>query len=179
MNSIFYGSMPSPLGPLMLSATSAGLCGVFFETQACFRRPPPHWTQSAAHVDFARKQLDQYFAGERSRFDLPFVLSGTTFQMRVWQELLAIPFGQTASYAEVARRLRTPGAARAVGTANARNPLPVIVPCHRIIGTDGSLTGYAGGESRKRWLLQLEGCARVTRRNHIARNWASSFGGGS
>jgi O-6-methylguanine DNA methyltransferase len=104
----------------------------------------------------AAEQLDQYFAGARRRFDLPLDLPGTPFQQRVWQALSEIPFGETLSYGQLAARIGKPGAARAVGLANNRNPISIIVPCHRVIGADGSLTGYGGGLDRKRWLLAHE-----------------------
>jgi methylated-DNA-[protein]-cysteine S-methyltransferase len=113
-------------------------------------------------VAAAAIQLEQYFAGERTEFELDVELDGSPFERRVWEELRAIPYGQTATYAEIARRIGHPGASRAVGRANARNPVAVIVPCHRVIGSDGSLTGYAGGLEMKRALLDLEhghGCA--------------------
>ena len=113
----------------------------------------------AAAVASALIQLEQYFAGERTEFDLDLALAGTEFERRVWDEVRAIPYGQTASYAEIAARVGRPGACRAVGRANARNPVAVIVPCHRVVGSDGSLTGYAGGLEMKRALLELEGSA--------------------
>lgn len=105
----------------------------------------------------ARRQIEEYERGERREFDLPLELIGTEFQRRVWNELLRIPFGQTCSYADVARRSGSPRAVRAVGAAVGRNPVSVIVPCHRVLGSDGSLTGYAGGLDRKRGLLKIEG----------------------
>jgi methylated-DNA-[protein]-cysteine S-methyltransferase len=107
-------------------------------------------------LDTAAAQLREYFAGERSAFDLPLRARGNAFEQLVWAELARIPYGETASYAEIARRIGRPGAARAVGRANARNPIAIVVPCHRVIGSDGSLTGYAGGLDRKRALLALE-----------------------
>jgi methylated-DNA-[protein]-cysteine S-methyltransferase len=105
----------------------------------------------------ARAQLDAYFAGEITSFDLPLSPRGTPFQQRVWAALRDIPFGETTSYGELARRIGDPKAVRAVGAANGRNPLPLVVPCHRVIGADGSLVGFGGGMDRKRWLLQHEG----------------------
>jgi methylated-DNA-[protein]-cysteine S-methyltransferase len=102
-------------------------------------------------------QLDEYFAGTRRTFDIALGMQGTEFQLAVWNELLRIPFGETISYAELARRIGRPAAVRAVGAANGANPIPVIVPCHRVIGTNGSLTGYGGGIQRKQWLLAHEG----------------------
>ena len=114
----------------------------------------------AAALDVAAAQLREYFAGERATFDLPLNPDGNAFERRVWAELARIPYGDTASYAEIARRIGRPGAARAVGRANARNPIAIVVPCHRVIGSDGSLTGYAGGLDAKRTLLALERAAR-------------------
>jgi methylated-DNA-[protein]-cysteine S-methyltransferase len=110
----------------------------------------------AAALATAAIQLEQYFAGERTEFDLDVQLEGTPFERRVWAEVRAIPYGETASYAEIARRIGSPGASRAVGRANGHNPIAVIVPCHRVVGSDGSLTGYAGGIEMKRALLDLE-----------------------
>ena len=114
----------------------------------------------ATALDAAAVQLREYFAGERATFDLPLNPDGNAFERRVWAELARIPYGDTASYAEIARRIGRPGAARAVGRANARNPIAIVVPCHRVIGSDGSLTGYAGGLDAKRALLALERAAR-------------------
>jgi methylated-DNA-[protein]-cysteine S-methyltransferase len=110
----------------------------------------------AAAVSAAAIQLEQYLAGERTEFDLDLELRGTPFERRVWDEVRAIPYGQTATYAEIARRIGSPGSCRAVGRANGRNPIAVIVPCHRVVGSDGSLAGYAGGLETKRALLDLE-----------------------
>lgn len=149
--------IPSPLGPLTLVARAEGLAGVYMAGQA--HAPPRRasWVDDAAPFDDVRRQLDEYFAGERTRFELRLAPEGTPFQRRVWEALLAIPHGETISYGELARRVGLgPGGARAAGQANARNPLSIVVPCHRVVGADGSLTGYAGGEDRKRWLLDRE-----------------------
>lgn len=103
-----------------------------------------------------RRQLEEYFAGERREFDVPVKLGGTEFQGRVWEELTRIPFGKTISYVELARRVGQPTASRAVGSANGRNPVSIIVPCHRVVGADGKLTGYGGGVERKEWLIGME-----------------------
>jgi len=149
----------SPLGEMLLAATDRGLCGVWFVGQ---RHGPDStgWREDPQHpvLREAVAQLRAYFAGERSRFELPLDLQfGTAFQQSVWQALLAIPAGGTTSYAELGRRLGRPQAARAVGAAVGRNPMSIVVPCHRVLGTDGTLTGYAGGLERKTALLQLEG----------------------
>lgn len=149
----------SPLGEMLLAATDRGLCGVWFVGQ---RHGPDTtgWREDPAHpvLEEAVAQLRAYFAGERQGFTLPLDLRhGTAFQQSVWHALLAIPSGGTTSYAELGRRLGRPQAARAVGAAVGRNPVSIVVPCHRVLGTGGSLTGYAGGLERKTALLQLEG----------------------
>ena len=117
------------------------------------------WAQdvTVAPLSAAMRQLAEYFAGTRREFDLPLRFQGTTFQTRVWRELTEIPYGQTWSYGQLAQRIDKPSASRAVGLANGRNPISILVPCHRVIGADGSLTGYGGGIERKRWLLAHEG----------------------
>ena len=150
----------SPLGPLLLAATERGLSGLWFEDQ---RHLPP-WLATRApapateHPVLAAttRQLLGYFAGERDCFELPLDFAGTEFQQKVWQALLTIPFGETRSYSQIAQQIGSPKAVRAVGAANGRNPIAIVVPCHRVIGADGKLTGYAGGLDRKIWLLQHE-----------------------
>ena len=150
----------TPLGPMTLAATRHGLAGAWFDGQA--HHPgdldapldaSQPWLQQAAH------ELQDYFAGQRRSFSVPLDPQGTPFQQRVWQVLRAIPPGALHRYGDIARDLGSPDAARAVGAAVGRNPLSVIVPCHRVVGRDGSLTGYAGGLLRKQALLQLEGVA--------------------
>jgi methylated-DNA-[protein]-cysteine S-methyltransferase len=146
----------SPLGPMLLAASDRGLAGVWFRGQR--HGPAVSPGPEAAVLDQAVAQLTASFAGERSDFALPLDLAlGTPFQQSVWQQLLAIPSGQTTSYAELGRRLGRPTAARAVGAAVGRNPVSIVVPCHRVVGTAGALTGYAGGIERKTALLRLEG----------------------
>jgi methylated-DNA-[protein]-cysteine S-methyltransferase len=149
--------MKSPVGALRLVADEDALVAVCMEEHA--HAPSFVATDGRHHPVLlaAREQLAEWFAGERTRFELPLRPAGTPFQRAVWRLLAEIPFGQTMSYGELARRLGRPGSARAVGAANGRNPLPVIVPCHRVIGGDGGLTGYGGGLDRKEWLLRLEG----------------------
>lgn len=151
-----YDLMPSPLGPLTLVADDQGLCEICFEAE---QRPNANddWQRAPKRLAAARKQLTEYFAGRRTTFDLPLHPRGTPFQLAVWDELLRIPFGITVSYGELAQRIGKPKAVRAVGAANGRNPIPIIVPCHRVIGADHSLTGYGGGLWIKRALLGLEG----------------------
>ncbi|MFF4160815.1 methylated-DNA--[protein]-cysteine S-methyltransferase [Streptomyces sp. NPDC001678] len=152
----------SPYGPLTLVATDGVLSGLYMTGQ---RHRPPQDTfgdRAAEPLDpdgpfpEAISQLTAYFAGRRTAFDLPLRLEGTPFQRRVWEELRRIPYGRTASYGELAERLGAPGAARAVGLANGRNPVGIIVPCHRVVGANGDLTGYGGGLERKRLLLAHE-----------------------
>jgi len=148
----------SPLGTMTLAASAHGLCGVWFDGQA--HQPDAQlWTIHTAHpiLQAACTQLKAYFAAQRARFELPLDLSlGTPFQQNVWERLRAIPYGVTQSYGEIARYLGQPAASRAVGAAVGRNPLSIIVPCHRVVGSKGALTGYAGGLERKIALLQLE-----------------------
>lgn len=153
-----YTHMSSPLGRLILVADAAGMRAIEFDDAAHPVARAADWCeQQTALLDGARRQLEDYFAGSRQCFDLPLAARGTDFQLRVWTCLRDIPFGQTRSYADIARILGQPAAVRAVGAANGRNPLAIVVPCHRVIGADGSLTGYAGGLDRKRALLSLEG----------------------
>jgi len=153
-----YTEMKSPLGTLLLTAENGSLVGVHFPGQKHDRPRQPHW-QRADHdpvLAQARTQLAEYFAGRRARFDLPLAARGTPFQQAVWQALLAVPFGGTSTYGAIAAAIRRPRAVRAVGAAIGANPIGIVVPCHRIIGRDGSLTGYAGGLERKAKLLELE-----------------------
>jgi methylated-DNA-[protein]-cysteine S-methyltransferase len=144
----------SPVGPLRLSGDGHGLSGLSF---AGGRGTSGGSTSREDHAfPHAREQLEQYFRGERREFDLALLLSGSPFELRVWAALRKIPFGETTSYGELAASLGDRSAARAVGLANGRNPIAVIVPCHRVIGADGSLTGFGGGLERKRFLLDLE-----------------------
>jgi methylated-DNA-[protein]-cysteine S-methyltransferase len=153
----------SPLGPMILVANEQALVGAWFDDQE--HLPPELQSQSSWHtapeqpvLRHASRQLKEYFEGQRKTFGLPLDLSyGTPFQQSVWQALLKIPFAHTCCYADVAASIAKPKAVRAVGAAVGRNPLGIIVPCHRVIGADGSLTGYAGGLERKTYLLQLEG----------------------
>lgn len=155
-----YQHHASPLGTMRLAASDAGLIEIAFLREGS--TPAPDWRERDTELlRRARRQLDEYFAGARRDFDLPLAARGTAFQQRVWTALRTIPYGRTASYADIARRLGDAKAVRAVGMANGRNPLGIVVPCHRVIGADGSLTGYAGGLERKRALLELEGASCV------------------
>ena len=149
---------PTPIGDLLLVGGDAGLSRVQFPASKHGVDVDPQWSLAPHRVlDAARMQLDAYFEGKRQAFDLPLAPHGTPFQRDVWAALAAIPFGATWSYARLASTVGKPTAMRAVGAANGRNPLPIVLPCHRVIGADGSLTGFAGGLPTKRFLLQLEG----------------------
>ncbi len=152
-----YTAIDSPIGPLTLIGDGEALSGLYMELHTpAARSVPGGAVRDDGAFAAARTQLGEYFAGERTTFDVPLRLAGTPFQLEVWQALQAIPYGETASYGELARRIGRPAAVRAVGLANGRNPVSIIVPCHRVIGSDGSLTGYGGGLERKRHLLGLE-----------------------
>ena len=158
-----YMHMDSPVGPLLLAADDDGLRLVEFHAP---RHPMPRgedWREGANDVlATTRLQLDEYFAGMRRGFDLPLAPRGTDFQRAVWWLLAEIPYGETISYAQLATRVGKPSAMRAVGAANGRNPLPIVLPCHRVIGADGSLTGFGGGLPTKQFLLTLEGALPAT-----------------
>lgn len=149
---MWYTHSPSPLGTLLLVGTETHLVRLELNKVT----PAPEWVRADERFATERAQLGAYFAGELTLFDLPLAPAGTSFQQRVWRALTEIPYGQTWSYGQLAQRIGAPGAARAVGLANGRNPLPIIVPCHRVIGSTGALTGYGGGIERKRWLLAHE-----------------------
>jgi methylated-DNA-[protein]-cysteine S-methyltransferase len=153
---IHVDEMPSPVGRLLLLADAQGLREIRFETERHPRPRSADWVHAPAALAFARAQLEEYFAGTRTAFDLPLHPQGTAFQLRVWEELGRIPYAVTISYGELARRIGQPQAMRAVGAANGRNPLPIVVPCHRVIGSNGSLTGFGGGLPAKRFLLGWE-----------------------
>ncbi|HET6432639.1 methylated-DNA--[protein]-cysteine S-methyltransferase [Dyella sp.] len=153
---IWHDTMDSPIGPLRLAADARGLRQVWFARDGQPHAVPPHWQHAPDALRFARVQLQEYFDGTRRAFSLPLHPLGTPFQQEVWRALAEIPYGQTISYGELARRIGSPAAVRAVGAANGRNPLPLVLPCHRVIGSNGSLTGFGGGLPTKRWLLGLE-----------------------
>jgi methylated-DNA-[protein]-cysteine S-methyltransferase len=157
MNSYTY--VESPIGRLLLSTDGETLTGIYMHLSGGPSPGMRDWTRDAGAgvlPDTAR-QLEEYFDGRRRDFDLPIRLAGTEFQRLVWKHLAGIRYGETLSYGELAKRIGKPSASRAVGLANGRNPIPILVPCHRVIGADGSLTGYGGGLERKRWLLAHEG----------------------
>jgi methylated-DNA-[protein]-cysteine S-methyltransferase len=157
MNTIFTTTVDSPIGPLTLTAADGLLTGVHMHEQRHAPAASTEWIRDDAWFTQVTGQLEAYFAGELTTFDLPMRLSGTEFQRKVWSGLQAIPYGETISYGELARRVGNPAASRAVGLANGRNPIAIIVPCHRVIGSNGQLTGYGGGIDRKVWLLEHEG----------------------
>ena len=154
---IIHSYYESPVGTLTLVAEGDALTGLYFSERT--RRPlrVDLGAREDAPFDAVKQQLDEYFAGTRTQFSVPLAPAGDTFQRRVWNELVRIPYGETRSYGAIAQLLGDKRLARAVGTANGRNPLAIIVPCHRVIGADGSLTGYGGGLDRKRELLTREG----------------------
>jgi len=153
-----YDSYASPQGRIMLVADEAGLAGVYFEKQKHFPAQSKDWRHDPRNrvLAQAKRELEEYFAGRRRRFDVPLSPAGTAFQKSVWKAISTIGFGETISYGELARRAGVPRSARAAGAATGRNPIGIIVPCHRVVGADGSLTGYAGGLGRKKALLALE-----------------------
>ncbi|HEY2902366.1 MAG TPA: methylated-DNA--[protein]-cysteine S-methyltransferase [Polyangia bacterium] len=154
---IFFSTVPSPVGALTLVADAdAALIGLYFDSDPIGALRREQGVRDDRRLQPAARQLDEYFAGRRTRFDLALAPRGTPFQKAVWAALVAIPFGQTASYGDIAQAIGQPAAVRAIGGANHRNPLAIVVPCHRVIGADGSLTGYGGGLDRKRLLLALE-----------------------
>jgi len=151
--------MQSPIGSLLLHSDGIVLTGLYMDVPDRRVRGMETWMESpdSGPLPDVQRQLGEYFAGKRREFDLPLRLEGTAFQQIVWQMLTEIPYGTTLSYGELARRIGNPNASRAVGLANGRNPISILITCHRVIGADGSLTGYGGGLERKRWLLAHEG----------------------
>jgi methylated-DNA-[protein]-cysteine S-methyltransferase len=156
MTSIVYSRIETSIGPLLLSAHDAGLRSISFENGRRPPRPDPSWQKDDGRFRETVRQLRAYFAGKLQKFDLPLAPEGTLFQLKVWKELCEIPYGETISYGELARRIGNPNASRAVGLANGANPIPIIIPCHRVIGSNGKLTGYGGGLPIKEKLLGLE-----------------------
>ena len=157
---VFYTWMESPTGKLLLAADEAGLRHIIFEDGRDPAQPRPEWRLAAKGdaplLGETIRQLRAWFAGELREFDLPLAPQGSAFNERVWRELCTIPYGETISYGELASRLGSPNASRAVGRANGANPIPIVIPCHRVVGHDGRLTGYGGGLPRKGFLLTLE-----------------------
>jgi len=155
----YYDFYDSPLGRMLLVANDKGLTGVYFEGQKYHPRLEAGWRRDARHAPLrqVKRELAEYFGGERRHFETALAPEGTPFQRAVWKAIAAVDFGKTITYGTLAQRAGYPGSARAAGAATGRNPIGIIVPCHRIVGSNGSLTGYAGGLKRKRALLALEG----------------------
>ena len=151
-----FTTIDSPVGPLRLVADEVGLRRLEFREGRAFDPPPDDWREDARALAPVARQLQEYFAGRRKVFDLDLAPEGTEFQRRVWERLLEIPYGETISYGMLARRVGNANASRAVGLANGRNPIAIIIPCHRVIGSNGTLTGYGGGLPIKHKLLELE-----------------------
>jgi len=157
---MYYQDMPSPIGRLRLIASDTAITGIWFEQgRDATRGDPTLVERSSPLLGLARTQLEEYFAGARREFDLPLEPRGTDFQRRVWKQLLTIGYGETTSYGALARNLGDAQASRAVGLANGSNPIPIVIPCHRVIGANGALTGFGGGLPIKRALLDLESSA--------------------
>jgi methylated-DNA-[protein]-cysteine S-methyltransferase len=154
--STFFTEMPSPIGPLLLASDEAGLRQIHFLNGRHRAKPDPAWREDPTPLAEPIRQLRAYFAGELETFDLPLAPQGTPFQLKVWKRLCGVPYGETISYGQLARRIGNPNASRAVGLANGSNPIPIIIPCHRVIGANGKLTGYGGGLPIKEKLLALE-----------------------
>jgi methylated-DNA-[protein]-cysteine S-methyltransferase len=154
--SVSYAYLESPIGELLISADKVGLQQILFPTDGRPARPDPAWQEEASALADVIGQLKAYFAGERESFALTLSPQGTPFQQRVWGELQKIAYGETISYGELARRIGNPKSSRAVGLANGSNPIPIVIPCHRVIGSNGKLTGYGGGLPIKEKLLALE-----------------------
>ena len=154
----YYDLYESPQGRMLLVADEEGLSGIYFDGQKYLPQVDPDWRRDARHAPLrqAKQELSEYFGGERKRFEPALAPEGTPFQLAVWKAISTVGFGKTITYGELARRAGCPGSARAAGAATGRNPIGIIVPCHRIVGSNGSLTGYAGGLDRKRALLALE-----------------------
>jgi methylated-DNA-[protein]-cysteine S-methyltransferase len=156
MTAVQYTKIESPLGPLLLVADDAGLRKILFENGRDYTPPDRAWEQNAQFFKGTISQLRAYFAGELEEFDLQLAPKGTPFQVKVWNHICEINYGETISYGELARRIGNANASRAVGLANGANPIPIIIPCHRVIGSNGKLTGYGGGLPIKERLLGLE-----------------------
>lgn len=166
-----HARVATPIGELVLAAVESRLVGLYVPGHRAVEAVVTRGTPDESPFASAISQLDDYFSGRRQQFSVPMAPVGTPFQLAVWTELVRVPYGQTISYSSLARRIGRPGAARAVGSANARNPISILIPCHRVIGSAGSLTGYAGGLDRKRWLLAHESAVRNQKsRNRVERD---------
>jgi methylated-DNA-[protein]-cysteine S-methyltransferase len=155
-NLMSYDYFDTTRGRMLLVSSERGLAGAYFVGQKHYPKLSEGWKRDRKGLRQAKRELTEYFAGKRRRFSVPLDAQGTAFQRAVWREIAKVPFGKTMSYGELARRAGFPGSARAAGAATGRNPLGVIVPCHRIVGSNGSLTGYAGGLAKKKAFLALE-----------------------
>ncbi len=153
---MYYCYLDTPIGELLLAGEDGALAMIGFPKGSMRRDPEAEWIYNEKPLANARQQLEEYFAGDRTDFDLPLKIEGTEFQVSVLKALQEIPYGQTVSYGEIAKRIGRPKAVRAVGAANGRNPIPIVVPCHRVIGSSGDLTGFGGGLDTKEALLRLE-----------------------
>jgi methylated-DNA-[protein]-cysteine S-methyltransferase len=153
---MYYCYLTTPIGELLLAGDENGLSMIGFPEGKMRREPDPDWVPDETPFEETVRQLEEYFSGERRTFDLPLNLTGTDFQLQVLEELRRIPYGETTSYGAIARRIGKPTAMRAVGAANGRNPIPIVIPCHRVIGSSGKLTGFGGGLDTKAALLRLE-----------------------
>jgi len=156
VNQTFYSRFDSPVGSLLLAGSKTGLQMISFCSGKRTKKPDAAWQEDESAFTEVVRQLKSYFAGERKIFDLPLLLEGTDFQKKVWAALRSIPYGKTVSYQTLAETIGFPTAVRAVGAANGANPIPIVIPCHRVIGKDGSLTGFGGGLGLKKKLLELE-----------------------
>jgi len=180
---IVHAFHPTPIGRLLLigqrdAAGRLRLAGIYMEQHRHGPQADPSWPEDTAAFGEVARQLDEYFEGSRTTFDLPLAPAGTPFQRHVWDELARIPRGTTVTYGELAARVGLPGGARAVGAAVGRNPISIVVPCHRVIGADGNLTGYAGGVGRKAFLLALEGARAASEAAIAAKMLPFSVAGG-
>lgn len=153
----YYAYTHLPVGTVLLVGDGTNLSAIYWETYKHTPKPHDDWVADASHFAEVLRQLENYFGGRQKTFDIPYEATGTVFQKRVWQELTTIGFGETRTYQSIADAIGAPRAVRAVASAIGRNPLSIIVPCHRVIGSNGTLTGYAGGIASKRRLLELEG----------------------
>ncbi len=164
-----YAYLDTPIGTLLIAGDAAALRRITFPQHGRAAKPQPEWQESeSGPVGEAMRQLREYFAGKRLEFDVPLAPEGTVFQRSVWRQLQAIPYGETISYGELARRVGNPKASRAVGSANRANPLPILIPCHRVIAGDGTLGGFGGGLPTKQALLALELRARPVGKGAVA-----------
>ena len=159
----YFDTMDSPVGALLFVSEGEGISGIYMEEHRRGPRSTYDWHPNPEIFTAAKQQLAEYFRGERTEFDIELAPRGTEFQQRVWAALRTVPFGETVTYAELAQMAGVPGSARAAGGANARNPVSIVVPCHRVVGSNGTLTGYAGGIERKRDLLAHEAAVKANR----------------